>query len=311
MQHRTRVTIGITLLLWTTGPTAAQTIAGPQCLGDRNGDSQVTVDEVVGTVDNALNGCPLDEVSIEFQGMVGDQTFVCGNQYEGLGLSNDTIIPSDLRLYLSNVRLIDDKGRETPVALTQDGIWQLEDIVLLDFENKVAPCNLGTVQTNSTVRGTVPPGTYTGIRFSLGVPFRFNHGDASTAPSPLTLTAMFWSWQAGYKFLRIDEALDTVRVHLGSTGCVALTPTTVSHCERPNIGEVYLPDFDPATDIIAVDLKALLADSDLQVNQPDTPPGCMSTPEDSDCAPILQNLGVNFSNGMPDPSRQTFFRVLQ
>jgi hypothetical protein len=36
----------------------------------------------------------------------------------------------------------------------------------------------------------------------------------------------------------------------------------------------------------------------------------MSTPEDSDCGPMLQNLGVNFSNGMPDPSRQKFFHLL-
>ena len=310
MQRRIAWNI-IIVLLWASAPVAAQTIAGPQCLGDKDGDSNVTVDEVVSTVDNALNGCPGEEIAIEFQGMVGDQTFACGTQYQDIGRSHDSIIPADFRLYVHNIRLIDAQGREVPVALTQDQFWQLEDLALLDFEDKVPPCNLGTVQTNSTVRGTVPPGTYDGIRFSLGVPFRLDHGDASVAPPPLTLTAMFWNWNAGYKFLRIDEALDTVRVHLGSTGCVAITPTTVSHCDRPNVGEVYLPRFDPATDIIAVDMKALFADSDLQVNQQDTPPGCMSTPDDNDCAPIMQNLGVNLSNGMPDPSRQTFFHVLE
>lgn len=311
MLRATLTVAGMALLLWNAAPGTAQTIAGPQCLGDRDGDSLVTVDEVVNTVDNALNGCPAEDVTIEFQGMVGDATFACGNQYENIGLSNDTIIPADFRLYLHKIRLIDDQGREVPVGLTQDGIWQLEDVVLLDFEDKVAPCNLGTVQVNSSVRGTVPPGTYNGIRFSLGIPFRLNHGDVSTAQSPLTLTAMFWNWQGGYKFLRIDEALDTVRVHLGSTGCVATSPTAVSHCERPNVGEIYLPEFDPASDIIVVDMKALFAESDLQINQPDTPPGCMSTPDDADCAPMLQNLGVNFSNGMPDPSRQTVFRILE
>jgi len=311
VRRRTIPAVATIFLMWTSMPLGAETTSGSQCLGDRDGDSHVTVDEVVGTVDNALNGCLFEDVTIEFQGMVGDQTFVCGSQYENLGLSNDTIFPADFRLYLHNIRLIDDQGREVLVGLTQDGAWQLEDLVLLDFENKQTPCNLGTVQTNSTVHGKVPPGNYKGIRFSLGVPFRLNHAPASSPPSPpLTLSAMFWSWQGGFKFLRIDEALDTVRVHLGSTGCVALSPTSVSHCERPNVGEIFLPKFDPATDIIAVDMKALLADSDLQVNQVDTPPGCMSTPDDSDCAPIMQNLGVNFANGMPDPSRQTFFRIL-
>ncbi len=30
---------------------------------------------------------------------------------------------------------------------------------------------------------------------------------------------MFWSWQLGYKFLRVDTADDEFRIHLGSTGC--------------------------------------------------------------------------------------------
>lgn len=311
MQRRIVTTAATVLLLAAASPLAALTIGGPQCLGDSNGDAQVTVDEVVGTVDNALNGCAIDDVTIAFQGMVGDETFACGSEYEGIGLSGDKIIPADYRLYIHNIRLIDDAGREVPVGLTQDGIWQLEDVVLLDFEDKQPPCNLGTVQTNAIAQGTIVPGNYNGIRFSLGVPFRLDHGDASTAPSPLSLSAMFWNWQGGYKFIRIDEALDTVRLHLGSTGCVAVNPTTVSHCERPNVGEIYLPNFDPATDVIAVDMKALFADSDLQVNHPDTPPGCMSTPEDTDCGPVMQNLGVNFGNGLPDPSRQTFFHVLE
>ena len=298
------------VLLLGVGTAAAQTVVGAQCLGDKDASGDVTVDEVVTTVDNALNGCGLEEITVEFQGMVGDQTFACGQIYENLGLSGDQFIPADFRLYFHNIRLIDKLGREVPLQLTQDGIWQVEDLVMLDFENRVEPCNLGTVQTNTSARGRIAPGEYNGIRFSLGVPFRLDHINAATAPSPLTLTAMFWNWQGGYKFIRIDEALDIFRVHLGSSGCVLVTPSTVSHCDRPNVGEVYLPVFDPSTDIIAADLKVLLADSDLQVNQPDTPPGCMSTPEDTDCDPVMRNLGVNFSNGMPDPSRQKFFHVL-
>lgn len=310
MLRRTTTTAGLLALMLHTGTVQAQTLFGAQCLGDRDASGDVTVDEVVNTVDNALNGCGLEEITVEFQGMVGDQTFACGQLYENIGLSADQFIPSDFRLYIHNIRLIDKQGREVPLQLTQDGIWQFEDLVLIDFENKVEPCNLGTVQTNTTVRGTIAPGDYNGIRFSLGVPFRLDHIDAATAPSPLTLTALFWNWQGGYKFIRIDDALDIFRVHVGSTGCVAVNPTTVSHCERPNVGEVYLPVFNPSTDIIAADMKALLADSDLQVNHPDTPPGCMATPEDSDCEMVMRNLGVNFSNGMPDPSRQKLFHLL-
>jgi uncharacterized repeat protein (TIGR04052 family) len=302
------LSIGAAACLQTQSMVTAQ-VAGPQCVGDSNADFSVTVDEVVTAVDNVLNGCDSEQVSIQFNPVVGDEPFACGTAYQGLGLSGEQVIPADFRLYIHNVRLIDDLGRQVPVALVQDGIWQLEDLVLLDFEDKTPPCNLGTAQTHMAVHGVVPPGNYKGIRFALGVPFRLNHQDTATARSPLTLSAMFWNWQGGYKFLRIDEALDVVRVHLGSTGCVAVSPTKVSHCERPNVGEIYLPMFDPTVDLIDVDLAALLSDSDLGINDPDTAPGCESSPDDGDCGPLLQNLGVNFDNGLPDASRQKLFRV--
>jgi hypothetical protein len=53
----------------------------------------------------------------------------------------------------------------------------------------------------------------------------------------------------------------------------------------------------------------LLSDSNLESNQPETPPGCMSSADDADCRPLFSNLGINFDNGLPDPSRQKFFRV--
>jgi len=300
----------LTLTSVSTAPrTASASSASSACVGDANGDAMVTIDEVLQAVTHALEGCDMMPVEIDFAAMVGDQPFACGQSYDGLGLSETTVIPSDFRFYVHNLRLIDDKGREVPVLLEQDGIWQFEDLALLDFEDKSPPCNLGTAQTNATVRGMVPTGQYDGIRFSLGVPFRLNHQDVATARSPLVLTAMFWNWQGGYKFIRIDDATDLVRVHLGSTGCETSSPNQVIGCSRQNRGEIYLSQFDPFGDTIVADLAALFAESDLSANQPGTPPGCMSGPGDSDCGPMLESLGVNFENGLPDPSRQTFFSV--
>jgi len=289
----------------------AQTLASPNeiCVGDANLDTEVTVEEILQSVNHALTGCDYVPVTIDFAALVGDEPFACGNSYENLGLAGTTVTPSDFRFYVHNLRLIDSTGREVPVLLDQDGIWQLEDLALLDFEDKSAPCNLGTVQTNTSVRGVVPAGSYDGIRFSLGVPFRMNHQEVGVAQSPLVLTAMFWSWQGGYKFIRIDDATDLVRVHVGSTGCETDAPNSVIGCARQNRGEVFLPRFDPQADTIVADLAALLADNDLTVNAPTTPPGCMAGPDDTDCGPMMQNLGVNFANGLPDASRQTFFQV--
>lgn len=298
------------LLVAVTVPGAAlraQTVV--PCLGDGDLNGEVTVDEIVTSVNNALTGCGLEPVTIKFRAVVGDRPFACGQVYDQIGTANSRIIPSDLRFYLHNIRLVNDKGGEVPVRLTQDHKWQYQDVVLLDFENKTPPCNQGTVQLNDEIHGSVPSGTYTGIRFTLGVPFALNHGDSSTAPSPLSLSAMFWGWRAGYKFIRFDDAQDLVRLHVGSTACVGPNPSQTIRCDRLNLGEAYLPSFTPATDEIIADVAALFSDSDLSVNTPDTAPGCESSPNDLDCDPVFANLGINFSNGLPDPSHQKFFRA--
>ncbi len=280
-----------------------------QCAGDRNGDGQVTVDELVAGVNNILEGCGHVPVAIRFAGRVGQEPFQCGTTYSGVGRNGGEFVPSDFRFYVSNVRLLTSDDREVAVLLDQDGVWQLEDVALLDFENKTSPCVNGTVQTNETVRGRVAPGAYNGIRFVLGVPFRRNHGDASVAPPPLSLTSMFWSWQAGYKFLRVDTALDAYHIHLGSTGCYFAQPGVVGGCARPNRAEVILRPFSVEDDVIVADLAALLADSDLNENKEGTPPGCMSDPGDDDCNVLLRNLGVDFASGQPVAGLQKFFRV--
>ncbi|HYD49620.1 MAG TPA: MbnP family copper-binding protein [Terriglobales bacterium] len=299
----------LTLSALLTLPAAVAAQPMPACLGDADADGGVTVDEILATVNNALTGCSLEPVTIPFRAVVGDAPFACGQSYDDIGLSHETIIPADLRFYLYDVRLLDAVGREVPVLLQQDGLWQYRDLVLLDFEDRTAPCNQGTVQTNAQIAGRVPPGTYRGLRFKVGVPFELNHIDVSTAPSPLSLTAMFWSWRAGYKFVRFDEARDLARFHVGSTACTGPNPATTLRCDRLNEAEVYLPDFDPSTDHVVADLKELFADTDLSVNHPDSAPGCESSPLDSDCDPLFRNLGINFANGMPDPSRQKFFRA--
>jgi uncharacterized repeat protein (TIGR04052 family) len=307
------LTTTLLLGLWLSSAQAQQSTRAfdehGQCVGDGDGDGAGTIDEVVGAVNNALYQCDFEPITLRFKGMVGDRDFACGQSYENIGTTQATLVPSDFRLYLSNVRLVTSDYREVPVRLEQDHRWQVDDIVLIDFEDKQRPCTAGTAPTNSEIHASVAPGSYRGVRFTLGVPFARNHDDQAIAPSPLNLSGLFWSWQDGYKFMRIDTAFDNLRVHLGSTGCSYSRPNVVAGCARPNRAEIWLDDFDPSRNVIVADLAALLADSDLTANQPDTPPGCMSDPNDDDCEPIMRNLGVHFANGQPVPALQKFFRV--
>lgn len=83
-----------------------------------------------------------------------------------------TVTPSDCRFNVSEVARVDEAGRAVPVSLAQDGIWQLDNVALLDFQNGTDPCRNGTTGMNTEVRGKVPVSRYGGLRFTLGVPLR-------------------------------------------------------------------------------------------------------------------------------------------
>jgi uncharacterized repeat protein (TIGR04052 family) len=252
------------------------------------------------------------QVAVRFQAMVGQEKLACGRTYTGIGTTKSTLSPRDFRFYVHNVALIDDSGKSVPVELAQDGKWQLDDVALLDFEDATGGCVNGTPDTNDRVIGTVPAGHYKGLHFTLGVPFNKNHTDLTTMPSPLNLTALAWVWNAGRKFARLDFSSTGMprgfAIHLGSTGC---TPNDVKtappvECSEPNRAEIEFTAFDVQNDLVVADLAALLQDTNIDTNQEKTAAGCMSSPQDGDCAGIFANLGLPFA-GKP-AGKQSFFR---
>ncbi len=252
-------------------------------------------------------------ITINFAMKVGDQDAACGKSYGELGTSGSPVEINDMRFYVSNVRLVNGKGEETPVTLDQDGLWQVEGVALLDFEDASAGCaDSGTPEINTSIRGSVPEQTFvcpdcapTAILFDLGVPFALNHLDVSVAPSPLNIPAMWWSWQGGYKFVRIDLKTDAAAtegawfIHLGSTACQAAdknTPPTAP-CGKPNVVAIRLDGFDPADNVIVADIASLLATVNLSESTP-KPAGCMSGADDPDCAALFTSgFGLDIATG--------------
>jgi len=255
------------------------------------------------------DGSGTQDVTITFGAVVGTQAFVCGNTYENLGANETSLQVSDFRFFVQSIELKNESGDYVAVSL-EDNDWQAEGTTLLDFEDGCS--DLGTEEMNTSVTGTVPAGTYDGIRFQMGVPFEANHDNTATAPSPLNRTSMNWSWQDGYKFLRIDSgnfSPDDWRLHLGSTGCDG-DPVSggTTECSAPNRVDVELDTFAPESDTVIADLAALVDGASLDENQPETPFGCMAGPSDSDCAPLFDNLGLPFGGSEPS-GPQTFFSV--
>ncbi|MGB0387373.1 MAG: MbnP family copper-binding protein [Ardenticatenaceae bacterium] len=256
-------------------------------------------------------------ITLQFAFKAGEEDVACGKKVAGLGSAGTTAEFTDLRFYVSNVRLINEQGEAVPLELEQDGLWQSESTALLDFEDASASCSEnGTSEVRDTVVGTVPAGMYNEIVFELGVPFEVNHADVTTAPSPLNVSALWWNWQGGYKFARIDMLTDQPEnnawlIHLGSTGCESEdknTPATT--CNKPNRPEIRLSDFDPQKSVIVADVASLLANINISESTP-KPPGCMSGPDDPDCTNLIAGFGLVQASGQCENgcAQQAFFRL--
>ncbi len=267
------------------------------------------------------------EVSIRFAAQVNGAAFACGQSYSGVGTTQATATPTDFRFYVHEVQLLRADGSAAPLTLAETP-WQHQGVALLDFENGQGPCAQGgNAALNETLRGTAPAGSYTGLRFTLGVPERLNHQDATVAPSPFNLTAMFWNWQNGYKFVKVDLQVGAAApvapnapahggaagqggfaLHLGSTQCVAAAPTQPGRdCRNPNRPVITLSGFDPLSTTVIADVGPVLQGVDITRNTERTPPGCMSFPNDPECRTVLPALGLPYMD-LP-AGEQRFFRV--
>lgn len=249
---------------------------------------------------------PTRPLALDFVGVVNDRPFACGARYEGIGTTGSTLVAGDFRFYVHDVRVTTEDGLEHPVRLDDDGVWQSGGVALLDFEDGGSGCDGGNAPTNARLVGTIAESAaaITGVRFRVGVPESRNHLDAATAPSPLNLTAMFWGWEAGYRFLRVEGATSgqpSWRLHVGAAGCSGSAREGTRTCARRNEAVIALDEYDPELDVIVADLASLLATSDVDSDGGGAP-GCESSASDPECAVLFEALGI-------DSGSQSFFRV--
>ena len=255
-------------------------------------------------------------LELPFEARVGAEVFSCGASYQGLGTSATSYAPADFRLYVHDLRLVTGAGAEVALEVANDGEWQRDGVVLLDFADGSGQCETATAGTHTAVAASAPGGHYRGLRFRVGVPEALNHADVSTAAAPLADPGLYWGWRSGYLFTRIDGKTSGqpagYPMHLGSTDC--LPPAEgqgAGACARENRPEIDLRLFNPEGGKVVLDLAALFADTDLNADAdvPNTAVGCMSQQEDPDCAPLFARLGLGFGDAPPAPAAQTFFRA--
>ena len=229
---------------------------------------------------------PPEPLSIPFAVTVGGAPFQCGEPYSALGSLGSEVRFGDLRLYIHQVELLTADGQATPLILEEDGLWQQGDVALLDFEDG---CENGTRELNNNIRGEIVPRAYTAIRFRIGLPAALNSPETilEERGSPLNQSSMYWTWNSGYKFMRLDAIGAPFRFHLGASGCSA-----DFECAQENIPVITLEGWREGESEITLDLAQLLEASNLEENSPGSAPGCMGDVNDPDCPPIFQRLGL-------------------
>lgn len=277
-------------------------------------------------------------VNIQFAAQANNQDFKCGavNEVSNLGTSNKTAQIQDLRFYISNLKLINSKGEAVAVSLTPND-YQDFGVALLDFEDATGVC-VGDAKLNTSIVGKVKADTYTGIQFTLGVPdtgtdstgktIALNHSQLTAITKPLDIAAMDWGWQLGRKFAKIelqptggvinqkgtsdttdDAVVSSWVVHIGATGCTGSDATGYS-CTNPNLSNITLNSFDATKQKVVLDVSALLANSEIGVNQ-NGAVGCMSGATDKECAALFEAFGLDLATGKANATKtQTVFKAV-
>lgn len=141
------------------------------------------------------------------------------------------------------------------------------------------------------------------VSFELGVPFALNHQNPLKAQPPLNQSDMFWTWQLGHKFLRLDlhksseaETQEPTtsstgwQFHLGSVGCqsASVMRAPSQPCAHPNRAEITLAYQGQQT--LILDLAPLLTGV---LNKPTlAKQSCMSDPNHQVCQQVLPKVGI-------------------
>jgi uncharacterized repeat protein (TIGR04052 family) len=190
-----------------------------------------------------------------------------------------------LQMYLSNISLKNDEGQWHKASLIPSKFQTAEVALVGEVCGQESHWQLSFAENDLLEEAAA-------IRFTLGVPFSQNHVNPLTQTSPLNIPSMFWGWQTGHKFLRLEVLAeqDNWLFHLGSVGCKASSPLRAPKkpCLYPNRFDYQISltsNKDKAMNVINFELSALL--DQVNIGQHNH---CQSDPDSNICQQLFNNL---------------------
>lgn len=224
--------------------------------------------------------------TLTFKPVYNQSTIVCEKQ-----ITTEFAWQLDqLWFYLSNLEVKTKLGWQE--AKLTNNQWQHQNVALLGqhcIDSDDANWQVAIAQS-------APLDSITQLRFTIGLPFSKNHQSPMRAQSIFANSNMFWTWQQGYKYLRLDLEHSATEqnwaFHLGATGCQSPSPIRppANACKNPNTVTIDL-DFDD-TGVLAFDLARLFKQVELNKQT-----RCLALPTQPSCPTLIENLAntVSFS----------------
>ncbi|EIJ35480.1 MbnP family copper-binding protein [Thiothrix nivea] len=304
-----------------TGLAVAGALFLTACGGGSSSDSSSS------SANSSTTAAATTSLTIPFAAKSGTTDINCDATLTGLGTSGDSGKISDFAFYIHGITLKTSDGKSVSTTLDDNDFQDPQyGVAMLDFQDKTDSCSGAAKPTNKQVKlkAAVDPATVTGIEFTVGVPSAANHHDASKSRAPYNRAGMFWAWQSGHKFMRLDvnptllvTKLDatttkTFNLHLGSTGCTGDAATgAVVTCTSPNRPMVALSGITvtgSTTSTVVLDYAKTIAGTNINIDT-GSAVGCMSAQDDKDCPAIFNNLGLAHSLGSATPGAQQAFSI--
>ena len=223
---------------------------------------------------------------------------------------------SQLQLFVSDVEVKINTGQWLVWQLSKNK-YQSDNVALLGEYCQGNAIKQQQIKGNWQLlfEQSIDPSTISQLRFTLGVPFSLNHQNPLLQSSPLNIPNMFWVWQTGHKFFRLDmeevndlEQKDNWQFHLGSTGCKAPSPlrSPKTPCINGNQVKITL-DINESIkgegfESINIDLTSLF--SELIITKQNS---CQSEPENDSCLPLFKTMGL-LQSGVHQKQQQLLFK---
>lgn len=219
-----------------------------------------------------LCGCSPKELQLNLMPLWREAPLECQQEFD----FNGVLWRLDrLQFYLMDVAVLDKEQQRYQVP----GLYYLGIVCDSESERQLA------------IKTPIPEDEIQELEFHIGVPFELNHANPLTLASPLGRSDMFWSWQLGHKFFRLDLSRKLGggwAFHLGSTGCESPSKVRApkAPCRFPNRAKVRIKR-TKGQNLLVLSLDQLLTVEELSDKT-----RCMSFPDIASCKRLISNLGV-------------------